>query len=130
MHELRHAHVFAYLHPRKLCSLSFNSCCLSCRCLESDVHSPTYTLTSFAEDFRGICEAALLHATATKSGKAQAVSILLDHGNNEMAGRRDTSSSIGGPSEPEDPFWADAGQDLSAFLSLEVGGMKRLCKSS
>ena len=108
-----------------------------CRALEQSVQSPTCSLRSFAEGFRGVCEAAILHSVAVDSHRAQALSLVLDYGNQRITAlERSSGASTSAPAPvqqqqqapamPEDPFWATADMpDLSAMLSLQVGGVPR-----
>ena len=102
-----------------------------CRALEHRVQSPACSLQSFAEAFRSVCEAAILHSMAVDSHRAQAVSLVLDYGNQRITAlERSSGASTSAPAPqqqqqahapPEDPFWATANMpDLSAMLSLQV----------
>ena len=83
------------------------------------------SLETFAHEFRSICDAAMTHS---KSGPAQAVSLLLDHGNESIASleRASGAPTSGAPTSaadsgvPEDPFWLAVLPDVTALLSLQV----------
>jgi hypothetical protein len=101
------------------------------RALDEAVRGPGCTLQSFAEAFRGVCDAAILQSVAEGTQRAQGLSLVLDYGNQritalERSSGASTSASISAPAAPqqpassEDPFWAADMPDLSALLSLQV----------
>ena len=97
----------------------------------TECRAPACSLQIFADGFRNVCETAILHSMATDSPRAQAVSLVLDYGNQRITAlERSSGASTSAPAppqqqqshaSPEDPFWATADMpDLSAMLSLQV----------
>ena len=92
-----------------------------CRSLESKLKK--CSLGTFSQEFRSICDAAITHSVSARSGPPQAVSLLLDHGNQCIASLEPSSvatSPAADPEEPEDPFWMGVTPDVSSLLSLQV----------
>lgn len=97
-----------------------------CRALEGRFSAPGCSLDAFAHAFRAVCDAAILHAMGSGLHTAQAVSLVLDYGNQRItalersSGASTSATAPSDPGQPEDPFWAASLGDLSAMLSLQV----------
>ncbi len=81
------------------------------------------SLASFAQEFRSICDAAIHRTLTVGSGLAQAVSLLLDHGNEKLLSLERSSPPTDpavDPAEAEDPFWMAVMPDISSLLLLQV----------
>ncbi|CAL8467814.1 g7352 [Coccomyxa elongata] len=92
------------------------------------------SLASFAQEFRSICDAAIHRTLTVGSGLAQAVSLLLDHGNEKLLSLERSSPPTDpavDPAEAEDPFWMAVMPDISSLLLLQAcRGMGLGCAAS
>ena len=92
-----------------------------CRKLESSLENSS--LASFTQKFRSTCDAAMHRTLTTGSGLAQAVSLLLDHGNEKVSSLErslPSTAPAADPAEAEDPFWMGVMPDVSSLLFLQV----------